>query len=149
LLASAAFGADETTDPDTATAEEILSGTAPPGEYVQQTKCIISSRIKRTEVLSERFIVFHLYDHGELWLARLPQRCPGLRPRAKLLFDKTNDRICQWDGVRTVAQEETSTPQLGPRCVLPQFEPITPDQIEQLKKEIISARHRKPQPAQQ
>jgi hypothetical protein len=148
-LAGAAFGADEATDPDTPTAEDILSGSAPPGEYVKQTKCIVSTRIKRTEVLSERFILFHLYDHGELWLARMPQRCAGMTARSKLVFDKTNDRICQWDGVRTVSQEDTSMPQYGPRCVLPQFEPITPDQVEQLKREIISARHRKSQPAPQ
>jgi hypothetical protein len=149
FLASAAFGADEAADPDTPTAEEILSGTAPPGEYVKQTKCIVSTRIKRTEVLSDRFILFHFYDHGELWLARMPQRCTGMTPRSKLAFDKTSDRICQFDGVRTVSQEDTSMPQFGPRCMLPQFEPITPDQVEQLKKEIISARHRKTQPAQQ
>lgn len=148
-LASAVFGADEATDPDTPTAEDILSGTAPPGDYVKQTKCIVSSRIKHSEVLSDRFILFHLYDHGELWLARMPQRCSGMTPRSKLVFDKTNDRICQWDGVRTVSQEDTSMPQFGPRCVLPQFEPVTPDQVEQLKKEIISARYRKNQPAQQ
>lgn len=149
LFESAAFGADEATDPDTPTADDILSGTAPPGEYVKQTQCLISTRIKRTEVLSDRFILFHFYDHGELWLARMPQRCTGMTPRSKLVFDKTSDRLCQWDGVRTVSQEDTSMPQFGPRCVLPQFEPITPDQVEQLKKEIISARHRKNQPVQQ
>jgi hypothetical protein len=138
-----------TPDPDAPSAEEILSGAAPPGEYVKKDTCIISARIKRTEVLSERFILFHLYDHGELWLARLPQRCSGLTPRSKLVFDKNNDRLCKWDSVRTVMNEDSSMPQFGPRCVLPEFEAVTPDQVEQLKKEIASARYRTSKPAQQ
>src|SRR4029434_11054657 len=81
LLASATFGADEATEPDTPTAEEILSGTAPPGEYVKLTKCSVSTRIKHSEVLSDRFILFHLYDHGEVWLPRTSHRCQWLTPQ--------------------------------------------------------------------
>jgi hypothetical protein len=148
LLATSSFGAAP--EADAPTAEQILSGEAPPGEYVKKETCIVSTRIKRTEVLSERFVLFHLFDHGELWLARLPQRCSGLTPRSKLMFDKSNaDRLCQWDGLKTIQQEETSMPQFGPRCVLPVFEAITPDQVEQLKKEIASARYRTPKPPKQ
>jgi len=147
LLASSGLGA--ATDPDAPSAEEILSGTAAPGEYVKTQTCLISTRIKQTEVLSERFILFHFFDHSELWLARLPQRCSGLTPRSKLVFDKNNDRLCRWDSVRTVLNEDSPMPQFGPRCVLPQFEAVTPDQVEQLKKEIASARYRTSKPAQQ
>lgn len=148
LLVGSSLGA--TPDPDAPSAEEIISGAAPPGEYVKKEACIISSRIKRTEVLSERFVLFHLYDRGELWLARLPQRCSGLTPRSKLVFDRNGgDRICQWDGLKTVQQEDTSMPQYGPRCTLPVFEAVTPDQVEQLKKEIESARYRASKPPKQ
>jgi hypothetical protein len=148
LLVSGGAGAD--TEPPPPTAEDIISGEAPPGEYVEKTTCIISSRIKRTEVLSERFILFHLFDHRELWLARMPQRCSGMTAHSKLVFDSSvAGRVCQWDGIKTVQQEDSPTPQFGPRCVLPQFEAITPDQVEQLKKEIASARNRTSKPAQQ
>jgi len=141
LLTGAAVAA--ATEPPSPTAEEIISGAAPPGDYVKKDTCLISSRIKRTEVLSERFVLFHLYDHRELWLARLPQRCSGLTTHSKLMFDKSNaDRLCQWDGLKTVQQEDSPTPQFGPRCTLPVFEAVTPDQVEQLKKEIASARYR-------
>jgi hypothetical protein len=127
-----------------------LDGQAPPAEYVKKEKCIISSRIKSTEVLNDRLVLFHLYDHRELWLARLPQRCTGLTPRSKLVMDKMNpDRVCQWDGIRTVDQEDTSMPNFGPRCTLPVFEAITPDQVEQLEKEIASARYRTNKPPAQ
>ncbi|MGH8595077.1 MAG: DUF6491 family protein [Gammaproteobacteria bacterium] len=130
-------------------AEDILSGAAPAGEYVTKAKCVVSTRINRSEVLSDRFVVLHV-ARKELWLVRLRQRCSGLRPGSKVVYIKQNpDRICDMDALRTITGEESVTPQLGPICPLPEFEAVTKEQVEQLRKEIASARYRPPKPTKQ
>jgi hypothetical protein len=121
------------------TAEEILSGAAPSGEYVKRVRCIVASRIDRTEVLSDRFILFHV-GNDELWLARLKMRCTGLTPRSDLMFVKSSDRICEWDAVRTLNQEGLGEVDVGQACTLPEFESVTKEQVELLEREIKSAR---------
>jgi hypothetical protein len=134
-------------------AEEILSGQAPPAEYGQHSRCLVSARIERTEVLSDRFILFHVV-RDELWLAQLKRRCVGLTPHSDLVFERRGgDRICEFDAVRTVAGSvgpggltgpPGANPDLGLRCTLPQFELVTPQQIELLQREIRAAQKRPP-----
>jgi hypothetical protein len=117
-------------------AEEILSGTAPPVDYSQAVKCIQSERLERTEPLSERYIVFHLKGDA-LWIAQMRNRCPGMTSQSKLMFEKINPRICEWDTVRVVYDEGTHL-RFGPRCNLPKFEPVSPEQVGMIKERLAT-----------
>jgi len=133
---------------DEPTAEDILNGKAPPIDYSNAEKCLRSELIERTEVLNERYILFHLRGK-ETWLAQFPNRCPGLSPNAKLIFEKDSPRICEWDSVRVAYDNGIgSEPTLGPRCNLPKFEPLSSEQATMLKDAVLAAR-KSPVKAQQ
>jgi len=124
-------------EPGTPTFEEIVNGTAPPIDYSQTEKCLRSERIERTEPLSDRFIVFHMRG-GALWIAQMRSRCPEMTYDSKLMFEKSNPRICEWDTVRVVHDEGFDGYRYGPRCNLPKFEPVTPQQVDMLKQALTS-----------
>jgi hypothetical protein len=134
-------------------AQEILSGNAPPVEYGKRVRCVMSARIEKTEALSDRFIVFYGV-RDELWLAQLRRPCLGLTPKSDLMFERRgSDRICKFDTVRTVTgsldagsvfARAGANPDLGVRCMLPEFEAVTPSQIALLKREIRAARKHPP-----
>ena len=122
------------------TAEEILSGTAGPTDYSQAVKCIWSSKIERTEPLNDRYIVFHLTGK-QLWLVQLPVRCPGMTRSSVLSFEKNEHRLCEWDSIRTVTNDGVGGFRLGPKCNLPKFEPVSPEQVAMLKQHIRNPGH--------
>jgi len=125
---------------DEPTAEDILNGKAPSVDYSQAERCLRSERIDRTEALNDKYLVFHLHGN-ETWLAQFPVRCPGLAPNVKLMFEKTNQRICAWDTVRVLYDNGFGMePTLGPRCTLPKFEPVSEEQVAMLKSAILAAR---------
>ena len=117
------------------TAEEILNGTAAPIDYSQTVKCISSAKIDRTEPLNDRYIVFHL-SGNQLWLAQLKMKCPGMTALSQLSFEKDENRLCEWDSVRTVNEDGIGGFRLGPKCNLPKFEPVSPEQVDMLKQHI-------------
>jgi hypothetical protein len=134
-------------------AEEILSGNAPPADYGKRVRCVVAARIEKTEALSNRFIVFYGV-RDELWLTQLRRPCPGLTPNSDLMFERRGSyRICEFDTVRTVRgsldpgsvfARPGANPDLGVRCMLPEFEAVTPNQVALLKREIRAARKHPP-----
>ncbi len=116
-------------------AEEILSGTAPPADYSQAVKCIPFATINHVEPLNDRYIVFHS-SRNKLWLVQLKIRCPGMTASSLLSFEKDEHRLCEWDSVRTVDDNLMSGPRFGPKCNLPKFEPVSQDQVNMLKEHI-------------
>ncbi|HTK98508.1 MAG TPA: DUF6491 family protein [Pseudomonadales bacterium] len=127
------------------TAEEILNGTAGPIDYSQAVKCIASAKIERTEPLNDRYIVFHL-SRNQLWLAQLKMRCPGMTAVSQLSFEKDQHRLCEWDSVRTVNEDGIGGFRLGPKCNLPKFEPVSPEQVDMLKQHIRNPGPSSPEP---
>ena len=127
------------------TAEEILNGTAAPADYSQGVKCISSAKIYRTEPLNDRYIVFHL-SRNQLWLAQLKMRCPGMTAVSQLSFEKDQHRLCEWDSVRTVNEDGIGGFRLGPKCNLPKFEPVSPEQVDMLKQHIRNPGPSSPEP---
>jgi hypothetical protein len=139
LYSPASFAAEPT-------AEEILSGTAPPADYSQAVKCIPSATINHVEPLNDRYIVFHT-GRNKLWLVQLKMRCPGMTASSLLSFEKDEHRLCEWDSVRTVDDNLMSGPRLGPKCNLPKFEPVSQDQIDMLKQHIRNPGPKAAEPA--
>ena len=54
---------------------EILAGPDDTG-YGEPKRCIVSGRIDRTQVLSDRMVVFHMRG-GEKYVVQFKRRCPG------------------------------------------------------------------------
>jgi hypothetical protein len=126
-------------------AEDILNGTAGRVDYSKAVKCISSQKIEHTEPLNDRYIVFHL-NGKELWLVQLPVRCPGMTATSTLSFEKDQNRLCEWDSVRTVNEDGIGGFRLGPKCNLPKFEPVSVEQVDMLKQHI---RNPGPKPPEQ
>jgi Family of unknown function (DUF6491) len=134
--AASAVEAASPDEPVAADAEAILKGEAAPIDYSQAVKCIPSYKIERTEPISNGYILFHMQG-GALWLAQLRVPCPGITPNAHLSFVKDMGRLCEFDDVRVVYDNGFgNSATFGPRCTLPKFEPVSPEQIEMLKQQL-------------
>ena len=108
---------------------DILSGAASDAEGASGTEeCIARLRIDRTEVLNERFVVFHMRG-AKKYLVQFRHRCPGLRRRGPIELESRSFQVCAMDSIR--GHYGTGiTGMWGPRCLIPGFEPVTEAQIE-------------------
>lgn len=106
---------------------EILAG---PDEtdYSEAERCIMAARIDRTEVLSDRFIVFHMRG-GEKYVVQFEHRCPGLRRNGPTRLERRSSQICANDTIQGLHDMGFDGGSWGPRCMLPKFEPVTEEQI--------------------
>lgn len=106
---------------------EILAG---PDEtdYSESERCIMASRIDRTEVLSDRFIVFHMRGDKK-YVAQFEHRCPGLRRNGTTRLERRSSQICANDTIQGLYDMSVDGGSWGPRCFLPKFEPVTEEQI--------------------
>ena len=108
---------------------DILSRPANEAEGAATAKqCIARLRIDRTEVLNERFIVFHMRA-GKKYLVQFRNRCPGLRRRGVIELESRSFQVCAMDSVRGRYGVGIGG-MWGPRCLIPGFEPVTEAQIE-------------------
>jgi hypothetical protein len=55
---------------------------------------------------------------------------------SQLSFEKDEHRLCEYDSVRTVNEDGVGGVRLGPKCNLPKFEPVSPEQVDMLKQHI-------------
>lgn len=106
---------------------DILAG---PDEtdYSKPQRCIMAARIDRTEVLSDRFIVFHM-RRGEKYVVQFEHRCPGLRRNGPTRLERRSLQICANDTIQGLHDMGFDGGSWGPRCMLPKFEPVTEEQI--------------------
>ena len=124
LLAFCSVGASEETEEE--------AGPSPLDELLGDSeRCITISRINRTEVLSDRAIVFYL-NGGDIYVNRLPHRCPGLRNRDSFGYKNSTNRLCSIDTIRVIDSIGGSI-RPGVGCGLGEFHPVSESTIEQLK----------------
>ena len=97
-------------------------------DYGDPQRCIVSGRIDRTEVLSERLVVFHMRG-GEKFAVQFKHRCPGLRRNGLTRFERRSMHICAHDTIQGLYGMAPDSGFWGPRCILPYFEPVTEEQI--------------------
>jgi hypothetical protein len=94
-------------------------------------RCVNMHRIDRTEVINDRTIVFYM-SGGDIYVNRLPHRCPGLRSRQAFMYKNTTNTLCNVDTIRVLDNFGGSL-RPGVACGLGEFHPVSTGTVDQLK----------------
>lgn len=94
-------------------------------------RCVNMNRIDRTEVINDRTIVFYM-SGGDIYVNRLPHRCPGLRSRQAFMYKNTTNTLCNVDTIRVLDNFGGSL-RPGVACGLGEFHPVSTGTVDQLK----------------
>ena len=129
LIAVPGFAQDGETE-----AEEISAAEELIGEFEQldrePVRCIMPSRIDRTEIIDDRTVVFHMRG-SDTYLNRLSYDCPRLSREKRFSYDVRTNRLCNVDGIYVLEWWGGSL-RRGPGCGLGMFYPITEEEAELL-----------------
>lgn len=98
---------------------------------LQARQCVSIRRIDRTEIIDDRNIVFHMQGK-DIYLNKLPRRCPGLRISDSFSYRNTTGQLCNVDLI-SVLDNFGGELRRGPSCGLGEFFPITEDELVVLK----------------
>jgi hypothetical protein len=96
----------------------------------EPVRCIIPSRIDRTEVIDEQTVVFHMRGR-DAYINRLPNACRSLAREKRFSYDLRTNRLCSVDSI-TVLEWWGSGLNRGMSCGLGEFYPITEEEAELL-----------------
>jgi hypothetical protein len=125
LLAAIAMAGDDSANGS----QEESDGDS--DEYFQLENCISRSAIRRTEVIDDRTIVFHM-SHQKIYLNQLPNRCSGLRSARTFSYRPTGSQLCNVDTIKVV-RSISGRPDIGPSCGLGKFRPVTKEEVAMIK----------------
>jgi len=95
--------------------------------------CISLSRIDRTDVVDDSNILFYMKG-GDIYLNRLPHRCPGLRWEKAFMYRTSMSQLCNVD-IITVLNNMGFGFSPGVSCGLGPFYPISEETAKALKAE--------------
>jgi len=126
---------------DTALDVETILTTPSETEYTESERCLSTSRIRRTEVLDDRHIVFHM-SRDRYYLVQFPHRCPTLDKNSALMYDVQGSRLCQLNRIRAVNGSGMSR-SIGPVCMLPAFEEVSIEQVALIRESLEELRRKK------
>ena len=103
--------------------EDVLAEVA----FGDPVDCVNTQRIRRTDVLSDREILFYTSGSG-VYLNKLPHRCSGLRWADAFSYEVRGSQLCHIDLIRVV---DTMGPGIRPgiACGLGKFLPVDEDQV--------------------
>jgi hypothetical protein len=96
-------------------------------------KCISNTRIRTTEILDDRTILFYLRG-GRVYRNFLDQECPGLERSGRFITQTQTSRLCDTDNL-TVLDQFGSRFDPGFTCRLGEFHPITEEEAELMELE--------------
>jgi hypothetical protein len=94
------------------------------------TDCLPVSLIRRTEVVDDQTIIFHMRGR-KAYRNYLPRKCPGLARENRFGYDVRGSRLCSIDTV-TVLEQYAGRLERGFTCQLGEFHPLSPDEIDDL-----------------
>jgi len=103
--------------------EDVLADVA----FGDPVDCVSTQRIRRTDVLSDREILFYTSGSG-IYLNKLPHRCSGLRWADAFSYDVRGSQLCDIDLIRVVDTMGTGI-RRGIACGLGKFLPVDEDQV--------------------
>lgn len=99
----------------------------------QAEHCVNVRMIARTEIITDDAILFRMRG-DDLYLNRLPHRCPGLDRGDAFMYRTSVGQLCDLDIITTLSNMGFGfTP--GISCGLGMFYPVTEEQVEELKAE--------------
>jgi hypothetical protein len=96
--------------------------------------CLSTSRIRRTDILDDRTILFYMRGNREVYRNYLPRDCPGLERNDRFAYRTTNAQICNVDTISVLEQFGLDL-RTSFVCRLGDFIPITVEEAENLKLE--------------
>ena len=120
---------------------EILRSEATAEDYDESKRCISKGRISRSEVLGDRFVVFHMRG-DEKYMVQFDRRCPGLERNGTLRLETSSLQLCAMDTIQGLFEMGVGRGHWGPRCMIPGFEPVTAEQVTLIKEELAYKRVR-------
>jgi len=114
-------------------ADEATSESAPADSSdARPVHCLDLVRIKETDILDNRHIVFHMVN-GDMYLNTLPHACPGLRKNEPYMLRTSQSRICDLD-IITMLHPNGWGFMPGASCGLGDYEKVTQEQVEMVKR---------------
>lgn len=96
--------------------------------------CLSLTRIKSSEVLDRRHILFRM-SGGKAYVNKLPRKCGGLSRHKPFMYRTSLNQLCDLD-IITVLNDSGFGFTPGASCGLGLFYPINDEGIEHLKKRI-------------
>lgn len=93
--------------------------------------CVPLQSISRTDVIDDRTILFYVRG-GEIYVNRLPRRCPGLKRADSFMYETSLSQLCNVD-IITVLRRFGPGFNRGASCGLGVFEPISAEAVAALK----------------
>jgi hypothetical protein len=103
--------------------EDVLAEVA----FGDPVDCVNTQRIRRTDVLSDREILFYTSGSG-VYLNKLPHRCSGLRWADAFSYEVRGSQLCHIDLIRVVDTMGAGI-RPGVACGLGKFLPVDPEQV--------------------
>jgi len=122
--------------------ETILSTPSEESSYGEAPRCISTTRIRGSEVLDGRHIVFRM-SQDEYYLVQFENRCPMLERNSTIVYETQGSRLCQLDPIRAVSGLG-ATAQIGPICMIPGFQPVTKEQVALIRESLKQLRRARP-----
>jgi hypothetical protein len=105
---------------------------APADDFDRSSEdCIWLPQLDRTEVIDDRTILFH-QNGGRVYRNYLPRECPGLEREKRFMYEARNGRLCSIDTIAVLEQWGVGLAR-GFTCSLGEFQPITTEEVEELK----------------
>jgi hypothetical protein len=132
-----------------ATAVALLSASSPSAQGDEEEefdrtprRCVATARIRNTDILDDRTIIFYLRGNKDVFRTYLPRECPGLERNDRFSYQTHNGQLCDSDTITVLEQIGT---RLSPSftCRLGEFIPITAEEAEDLKLENEGATHKR------
>ena len=128
---------------------EILSQPLDPAEYGEVKRCLSDMDFRRFEALDDRHILFE-GRRDRLWVNTLRGSCPDLRFGDVLIVRQfSSTRMCDMDSFEVAEWFEWPWYRrwpwrwgldwgVGMRCTLGKFQPVTREQVDEIKAVIRS-----------
>ena len=112
--------------------EKLLSETSDPDEYAASSRCINAHRIRDSQILDDRHVIFEMSQRKYL-LVQFKLRCQRLRRNSTLIYEtRGGGQLCRLDQIRAGNINERP----GPPCSIPGFTEVTAQQLSLLKETL-------------
>jgi hypothetical protein len=112
--------------------EKLLNETSDPDEYAESSRCINTHRIRNSQILDDRHVIFEMSQRKYL-LVQFKYSCQRLRRNSTLIYQpRGGGQLCRMDQIRAGNINERP----GPPCSIPGFTEVTVEQLSLLRETL-------------